>query len=84
MLNRSMTFFKNLYLMRRQEQIQVNYATSTNENFQQLRSLLPPGTKKDKASVLATTTFCGIASYSKGKMQHIGFGYSFVGILESG
>ncbi|XP_009621466.1 putative transcription factor bHLH041 [Nicotiana tomentosiformis] len=68
MLNRSITFFNNLYLMRRQEQIQVKSTQvhhmiserrrreKLNENFQQLRSLLPPGTKKDKASVLAATT----------------------------
>ncbi|XP_059274534.1 putative transcription factor bHLH041 [Lycium ferocissimum] len=71
MLKRSMTFFKNLYLMKRQEGIQVNPPTRTqvhhmiserrrrekiNENFQQLRSLLPPGTKKDKVSVLVSTT----------------------------
>ncbi|XP_055801544.1 putative transcription factor bHLH041 [Solanum dulcamara] len=70
MLKRSITFFKNLYMMNRQEGIQVNRAMSTqvhhmiserrrreklNENFQHLRSLLPPGTKKDKASVLAST-----------------------------
>ncbi|MCD7455888.1 hypothetical protein HAX54_030039 [Datura stramonium] len=71
MLKRSVTFFKNLHLMNRQEGVQMNRATSSqvhhmiserrrreklNENFQHLRSLLPPGTKKDKASVLASTT----------------------------
>lgn len=60
MLKRSITFFKNLYMMNRQEGIQVNRAMSTqvhhmiserrrreklNENFQHLKSLLPPGTK---------------------------------------
>ncbi|KAK4727685.1 hypothetical protein R3W88_032602 [Solanum pinnatisectum] len=63
MLKRSITFFKNLYTMNRQEGIQVNRAMSTqvhhmiserrrreklNENFQHLRSLLPPGTKGDE------------------------------------
>ncbi|MCD9642818.1 hypothetical protein HAX54_029838 [Datura stramonium] len=73
MFRRSITFFRNLNMMRRQEQIQANprAPTSTqvhhmiserrrreklNDSFQLLRSLLPPGTKKDKASVLATTT----------------------------
>ncbi|XP_055823682.1 putative transcription factor bHLH041 isoform X2 [Solanum dulcamara] len=73
MLRRSITFFRNLNMMRRQEQIQANprAPTSTqvhhmiserrrreklNDSFQLLRSLLPPGTKKDKASVLASTT----------------------------
>ncbi|KAK4337981.1 hypothetical protein RND71_042468 [Anisodus tanguticus] len=73
MLRRSITFFRNLNIMRRQEQIQANprAPTSTqvhhmiserrrreklNDSFQLLRSLLPPGTKKDKASVLANTT----------------------------
>uniref|UniRef100_A0A3Q7J397 BHLH domain-containing protein n=2 Tax=Solanum lycopersicum TaxID=4081 RepID=A0A3Q7J397_SOLLC len=71
MLKRSITFFKNLYTINRQEGTQVNRAMSTqvhhmiserrrreklNENFQHLRSLLPPETKKDKASVLASTT----------------------------
>ncbi|KAK4343370.1 hypothetical protein RND71_036464 [Anisodus tanguticus] len=70
MLKRSMTFFKNLYLMNWQEKVQVNRLTNTqvhhiiserrrreklNENFQQLRALLPPGTK-DKVSILASTT----------------------------
>lgn len=60
MLKRSVTFFKNLYLMNRQEGIQMNRARSTQvhhmiserkrreklrESFQHLRSLLPPGTK---------------------------------------
>ncbi|KAM3301219.1 putative transcription factor isoform X2 [Capsicum chacoense] len=73
MLRRSITFFRNLNMMRRQEQIQTNprAPTSTqvhhmiserrrreklNDSFQLLRSLLPPATKKDKASVLASTT----------------------------
>ncbi|CAN4084906.1 unnamed protein product [Withania somnifera] len=73
MLRRSVTFFRNLNMMRRQEQIQANLRAPTstqvhhmiserrrreklNDSFQLLRSLLPPGTKKDKASVLASTT----------------------------
>ncbi|CAK9144133.1 unnamed protein product [Ilex paraguariensis] len=71
MLKRAMTFFRNLNLMRRQGQTQGTRPTSTqlhhmiserkrreklNESFQTLRSLLPPGSKKDKASVLASTT----------------------------
>ncbi|XP_006357705.1 putative transcription factor bHLH041 [Solanum tuberosum] len=73
MLRRSITFFRNLNMMRRQEQIQANQRAPTstqvhhmiserrrreklNDSFQLLRSLLPPGTKKDKASVLSSTT----------------------------
>ncbi|KAK4368636.1 hypothetical protein RND71_012428 [Anisodus tanguticus] len=73
MLRRSITFFRNLNMLRRKEQIQATprAPTSTevhhmiserrrreklNDSFQLLRSLLPPGTKKDKASVLANTT----------------------------
>ncbi|XP_060188318.1 putative transcription factor bHLH041 [Lycium barbarum] len=72
-LRRSITFFRNLNMMKRQEQIQasprapssnqVHHMISErrrreklNDSFQLLRSLLPPGTKKDKASVLANTT----------------------------
>ncbi|KAK4432892.1 putative transcription factor [Sesamum alatum] len=72
MFKRSILFFRNLNMRRRQElQIQGNRPTSTqlqhmiserrrreklNESFQVLRSLLPPGSKKDKASVLSSTT----------------------------
>ncbi|PHU08180.1 Transcription factor TT8 [Capsicum chinense] len=67
-LKRYMTFFNNLYMINRQEGVratttQVHHMISErrrreklNENFQHLRSLLPLGTKKDKASVLASTT----------------------------
>nr|GMC63557.1 putative transcription factor bHLH041 [Ipomoea batatas] len=63
--------FPNLSLMRRQELVRTTRPTITqvhhmiserkrreklNESFQHLRSLLPPGTKKDKASVLSITT----------------------------
>nr|BCK60964.1 basic helix-loop-helix transcription factor 2 [Scoparia dulcis] len=72
MFRRALGFLRNLNLRRRQElQIQGNRPTSTqlhhmiserrrreklNESFQILRSLLPPGSKKDKASVLSSTT----------------------------
>ncbi|KAG8376156.1 hypothetical protein BUALT_Bualt09G0033900 [Buddleja alternifolia] len=72
MFKRSVLFFRNLNMRRRQElQIQGNRPTTTqlhhmiserrrreklNESFQILRSLLPPGSKKDKASVLSNTT----------------------------
>ncbi|XP_052183276.1 putative transcription factor bHLH041 isoform X2 [Diospyros lotus] len=71
MLKRAITFLRTLNLTRRQERVQGSRPTSTqlhhtiserkrreklNESFQALRSLLPPGTKKDKASVLASTT----------------------------
>ncbi|KAL0374504.1 UNVERIFIED_CONTAM: putative transcription factor [Sesamum radiatum] len=72
MFKRAVSFFRNLNLRRRQElQIQGNRPTTTqlhhmiserrrreklNESFQILRSLLPPGSKKDKASVLSSTT----------------------------
>ncbi|KAA8534830.1 hypothetical protein F0562_029728 [Nyssa sinensis] len=70
MLKRAMTFFKRLSLTRTQEQLHGSRHTSTqlhhmiserrrreklNESFQALRSLLPPGSKKDKASVLNST-----------------------------
>ncbi|OIV97387.1 hypothetical protein TanjilG_07139 [Lupinus angustifolius] len=60
MLNRSFAFFRNLNLSRMREHIQATHPTSTqlhhmiserrrreklNENFQALRTLLPPGTK---------------------------------------
>lgn len=60
LLNRSVAFFRNLNLLRMRERIQATRPTSTqlhhmiserrrreklNENFQALRSLLPPGTK---------------------------------------
>ncbi|KAL0315776.1 UNVERIFIED_CONTAM: putative transcription factor [Sesamum radiatum] len=72
MFKRSISFFRNLNMRKRQElQTQGNRPTSTqmhhmiserrrreklNESFQVLRSLLPPGSKKDKASVLSSTT----------------------------
>ncbi|VFQ83028.1 unnamed protein product [Cuscuta campestris] len=71
-LKRSIAFFRNLNWLRRQGLIrpasrhtttQVHHMISErkrreklNRSFQQLRSLLPPGTKKDKASVLSATT----------------------------
>ncbi|KAL6984648.1 hypothetical protein U1Q18_018026 [Sarracenia purpurea var. burkii] len=69
-LKRAFTFFRSLSLMRTQERVQGNRPTTTqlhhmiserkrreklNESFQALRSLLPPGTKRDKASVLSGT-----------------------------
>ncbi|KAI3443622.1 hypothetical protein Pfo_000287 [Paulownia fortunei] len=72
MFKRAVLFFRNLNMRRRHElQIQGNRPTTTqlhhmiserrrreklNESFQVLRSLLPPGSKKDKASVLSSTT----------------------------
>ncbi|PSS20800.1 Transcription factor bHLH041 like [Actinidia chinensis var. chinensis] len=71
MLKRAITFFRSLSLMRTQDRVQGSRPTTTqlhhmiserkrreklNENFQALRSLLPPETKKDKASVLTGTT----------------------------
>ncbi|XP_058213660.1 putative transcription factor bHLH041 isoform X4 [Rhododendron vialii] len=69
---RAITFFRSLSLMRIQGRAQGSRPMSStqlhhmiserkrreklNESFQALRSLLPPGTKKDKASVLASTT----------------------------
>ncbi|KAF8406878.1 hypothetical protein HHK36_005999 [Tetracentron sinense] len=70
MLNRAITFFRSINSIRNQEQVQGSRPTSTqlhhmiserkrrekiNESFQALKSLLPPGTKKDKASVLSST-----------------------------
>ncbi|XP_019191634.1 PREDICTED: putative transcription factor bHLH041 isoform X2 [Ipomoea nil] len=70
-LKRSFEFFRNLNLIKRQELARTTRPTITqvhhmiserkrreklNESFQHLRSLLPPGTKKDKASVLSMTT----------------------------
>nr|WIE96159.1 basic helix-loop-helix transcription factor [Loropetalum chinense var. rubrum] len=70
MLKRAITYFKSLNLMRNREQMQGSRPTGTqlhhmmserkrreklNESFQALRSLLPPGSKKDKASVLSST-----------------------------
>ncbi|XP_048334566.1 putative transcription factor bHLH041 [Ziziphus jujuba] len=71
MLKRSFSFFTNLNIfMRNRQRMQENRPSSTqlhhmmserkrreklNESFHALRSLLPPGTKKDKASVLTTT-----------------------------
>ncbi|KAL4652531.1 hypothetical protein ACB092_01G240100 [Castanea dentata] len=70
MMKRSFAFFRSLNYSRFSARIQANRPTTTqlhhmiserkrreklNESFQALRSLLPPGTKKDKASLLATT-----------------------------
>ncbi|XP_020549338.1 putative transcription factor bHLH041 isoform X2 [Sesamum indicum] len=70
MFKRSISFFRNLNMRRRQEFLIQDRPTSTqmhhmiserrrreklNESFQVLRSLLPPGSK-DKASVLSSTT----------------------------
>ncbi|KAL2480141.1 putative Transcription factor bHLH [Abeliophyllum distichum] len=72
LFRRAMLFFRNLDIIRRQqEQVQVgNRPTTTqlhhmiserrrreklNESFQVLRSFLPTGSKKDKASVLNNT-----------------------------
>ncbi|GMP62842.1 hypothetical protein CsSME_00024791 [Camellia sinensis var. sinensis] len=68
---RAITFFRSLGLTRAQEREQGSRPTSSqlhhmiserkrreklNEMFEALRSLLPPGTKKDKASLLTSTT----------------------------
>ncbi|XP_041002914.1 putative transcription factor bHLH041 [Juglans microcarpa x Juglans regia] len=70
LLNRSVLFYRSLNFLRVRERMQTTRPTSTqlhhmiserkrreklNESFQALRSLLPPGTKKDKASLLTTT-----------------------------
>nr|DAD44403.1 TPA_asm: hypothetical protein HUJ06_002633 [Nelumbo nucifera] len=70
MLKRAIAFLKSLELKRVQEQMQGIRTTSNqlhhmiserkrreklNESFHALRSLLPPGFKKDKASVLSST-----------------------------
>ncbi|TKY72806.1 dimerization protein [Spatholobus suberectus] len=68
LMKRSFAFFRNLNFMRMRERIQATSRPSNtqlhhmiserrrreklNENFQALRALLPPGTKKDKASIL--------------------------------
>ncbi|XP_042054939.1 putative transcription factor bHLH041 [Salvia splendens] len=64
---RAVMFFKNLSLRNRHDQFlptatQLHHMISErkrreklNESFQILRSFLPPGTKKDKASVLSST-----------------------------
>ncbi|KAH1041780.1 hypothetical protein AAZX31_09G061800 [Glycine max] len=68
LMKRSFVFFRNLNFMRMRDRIQAtSRPTNTqlhhmiserrrreklNENFQSLRALLPPGTKKDKASIL--------------------------------
>ncbi|RDX87231.1 putative transcription factor bHLH041, partial [Mucuna pruriens] len=68
LMRRSFAFFRNLNFMRMRERIQATSRTTNtqlhhmiserrrrekiNENFQALRALLPPGTKKDKASIL--------------------------------
>ncbi|KAG9156259.1 hypothetical protein Leryth_009141 [Lithospermum erythrorhizon] len=67
--NEATAFSRGVALIQRQEQLQRGGPRSTlhmiserkrreklNESFQVLRKLLPPGTKKDKASVLASTT----------------------------
>ncbi|KAL6956979.1 hypothetical protein U1Q18_049880 [Sarracenia purpurea var. burkii] len=69
-LKRALTFFRSLSLMQTREGVQGTRPTTTqlhhiisernrreklNESFQALRSLLPPGTKRDKASVLSGT-----------------------------
>ncbi|XP_054821040.1 putative transcription factor bHLH041 [Prosopis cineraria] len=70
LFKRSLTFFRGLNFMRMRESVQTTTRPSStqlhhmiserrrreklNENFQALRSLLPPGTKKDKASILTT------------------------------
>ncbi|XP_068306562.1 putative transcription factor bHLH041 isoform X1 [Pyrus communis] len=69
MHKRSISFLRRLNLMRLREGIQATRPTSSqlhhmiserkrreklNESFHKLKSLLPPGTKKDKASVLTT------------------------------
>ncbi|XP_028774225.1 putative transcription factor bHLH041 [Neltuma alba] len=70
LFKRSLTFFRGLNFIRMRERIQTTRPASStqlhhmiserrrreklNENFQALRSLLPPGTKKDKASILTT------------------------------
>ncbi|XP_019414480.1 PREDICTED: putative transcription factor bHLH041 [Lupinus angustifolius] len=69
MMNRSFVFFRKLNLSRMREHIQATHSNSTqvhhmiserrrreklNENFQALRALLPPKTKKDKASILTS------------------------------
>lgn len=72
MFRRAVVFYRNLHLRRRQElAIEENRPTHAqlhhminerkrreklNQSFQLLRSLLPAGSKKDKASVLSKTT----------------------------
>ncbi|XP_038878717.1 putative transcription factor bHLH041 isoform X2 [Benincasa hispida] len=71
LLKRSFAFMRNLNLMRLRERMpttsrptssQLHHVISErrrreklNDSFQALKSLLPPGTKKDKGSVLTTT-----------------------------
>ncbi|XP_057419005.1 putative transcription factor bHLH041 [Lotus japonicus] len=67
LLNRSFAFCRSLNLMRMRERVQAARSTRThldhviserrrrenlNKNFQALRALLPPGTKRDKASII--------------------------------
>ncbi|EXB38859.1 hypothetical protein L484_027293 [Morus notabilis] len=67
---RSISFYRGLNFMRNHQRLQVTRPSSTqlhhmiserkrreklNESFHGLRALLPPGTKKDKASLLNTT-----------------------------
>ncbi|XP_057433625.1 putative transcription factor bHLH041 [Lotus japonicus] len=69
LMKRSFAFFRSLNFVRMRERNQATRPSSTqlhhmiserrrreklNENFQALRALLPPGTKKDKASILIT------------------------------
>ncbi|XP_057752906.1 putative transcription factor bHLH041 [Arachis stenosperma] len=69
LMKRSLAFFRSINAMRIRERIQATRPSSTqlhhmiaerrrreklNDNFQALRALLPPGTKKDKASILTT------------------------------
>ncbi|GMH18080.1 hypothetical protein Nepgr_019921 [Nepenthes gracilis] len=70
MRKRGIAFLRGLNFRRRQEYIQESRPATQlqhmilerrrrekiNESFQALRSLLPPGSKKDKASVLTTTS----------------------------
>ncbi|XP_019051426.1 PREDICTED: putative transcription factor bHLH041 [Nelumbo nucifera] len=69
MQKRAIAFFKSLYLKRNEEEMQATRQTSNlnhiiserkrraklNERFRALSSLLPPGSKKNKLSVLSST-----------------------------
>ncbi|GAV78495.1 HLH domain-containing protein [Cephalotus follicularis] len=70
LLKRAISYYRSLDIVSRQNVLGSRPITTTqlhhmiserkrreklNESFQALRSLLPPGTKKDKASVLAST-----------------------------
>ncbi|KAK7303968.1 hypothetical protein RJT34_14918 [Clitoria ternatea] len=67
LMKRSFAFFRSLNFVRMRDRLQATRPSNTqlhhmiserrrreklNENFQALRALLPPGTKKDKASIL--------------------------------